>query len=215
MTLARHYVRCQSRSTRRWRGLSTRRVGRIPRHGLRRPAADPGWTNRCERLVQDRQTGAVILDAKVDLALRRGDGGPEFSPCHARAIDEQVLSPLESVSRPPERGACACSSLTDGRNRLRDDTPGLAGCTSSGRCLAVAALAALSNRPICPPSDLSVGRESAPIACRHGAEKLDLSSGRCITLTMAQWSCIGWAHHAIRQAVVCAVGALEHSESRQ
>jgi len=30
-------------------------------------------------LVQDRQTGVVILDAKVDLAVRRVDGGgPEF-----------------------------------------------------------------------------------------------------------------------------------------
>ena len=42
-------------------------------------------------LVQDRQTGAVILDAKVDLALRRGDGGPEFL---AHATREQSTNKL-------------------------------------------------------------------------------------------------------------------------
>jgi hypothetical protein len=48
-------------------------------------------------LVQDRQTGAVILDAKVDLAIRRVDGGgPEFL---AHATREQSTNKLLQSGR--------------------------------------------------------------------------------------------------------------------
>jgi hypothetical protein len=48
-------------------------------------------------MVQDRQTGMVILDAKVDLAVRRvGDGGAEL---RARATREQSTTKVLQSGR--------------------------------------------------------------------------------------------------------------------
>ena len=118
-------------------------------------------------LVQDRQTGEVILDAKVDLAIRRVDGGgPEFlaHATHEQSTNKLLKSGRISLPTPGSWGLRVFVSHGRRGIGLRDHTSGLAGCTSSGCHLAVAALATFRNRPLRPTSDpLQPGRENAPI----------------------------------------------------